>query len=113
MNDFHLLYLFSFPIEDFYQYRDNDYNNEFVYLEKYEGKVYFFYKNCYFEVNNEKIVKPVKDPQIPFFSLNGGINYNEDEIDFSSILNLKENRIIYLYKIYYLGDNLEIKKDQL
>ena len=32
------------------------------------------------------------------------INYNEEEIDIFSMQDLKDNNIIYLYKLYFIDD---------
>ena len=109
-NKFYLLFLFCFPFYDFYRY--DKLNDDLVFILKYKKKIYFCYKDYFYEIddNNQKL----KCSNKLFFDIRdikyseNTISYNEEEIDISSIKDIKENYIIYLYKIYYIG-NLEKK----
>ena len=105
-NDFYFLFLFCFPYDDFYKYYNL--NDELVFILKFEKIIFFYYKNNFFEIDctNKKLKTPRKiqiniEHILPFKK---EINYNEEEIDIFSIKDLKDNNIIYLYKLYFIDD---------
>ena len=108
-NDFYLLFLFSFPFNDIAKYYNLE--DELIFILKFNKKIYFCYKNnkpIFFEIDckNNKL-KGSKSFQINFeemLDFKQDFKYNEEEIDISSIEELKDNSIIYLYKIYYIGE---------
>ena len=104
-NDIYLLFLFSFPAYDINKYKKE--NNEFVFLFKQNDKIYIIYRYHSFELNyHKKKLETTKLPSINLFDLSNDINFNENEFELSDLQGLDKNPIIYLYKIYYLGNSL-------
>ena len=107
MNDFYMLFLFSFPFQDFIKYINL--NDELIFIFKYESTILFCYKKHYYKIDySNKILKPVKGFKMSkedILNSKNEINYEEkEEIDISKIKDMKERPIIYLYKIYYIED---------
>ena len=105
-NNFYFLFLFCFPFKDLYRY--DELNDELVYILKYKDTIYFIYKDKYYEIDykNQKLIssKAFRIELNDLFNSKIGIIYNEEEIDVSLIKGFNENYIIYLYKIYYIGE---------
>ena len=107
-NEFLLMFLFAFDYLKLYDFRKNECNNELVYLFKYNNNIYLLFQDNNFkvDVNDNTLVK------CPFQKINFGydltrkINYNKKEINLSEIEDIGKNEIIYLFKIYYLGESL-------
>jgi len=101
--NFYILYLFSFPIDDIRKYYKN---NEYILIFKYGNVTYICYKNNFLEIDfkNTKIKTSSKEPKLylnEMLKTRYEFNINE-EIDISSIKDLTENCIVYLYKLYYI-----------
>ena len=102
-NNFYILYLFSFPFYDIHKYYEN---NEHILILKYEKVTYIYYRNTFCEIDfkNTKIKTSSKGPKLylkEMFKTQYAFNIYE-EIDISSIKDLTENYIVYLYKLYYI-----------
>ena len=99
---FYILYLFSFPFYDIHKYSEN---NEHILILKSHNVTYICYKRNFYEIDlkNTKIKITSKEPNLylkEILKINYSFNIKE-EIDISSIKDLAENSIVYLYKIYY------------
>jgi len=108
-NDFKLLFLFSFPfyyIKEFKKFKEN---NELIYLLKVEDKIYILFLDQCFEINiKNNSLEYCNKPKIDVFEMNDE-NYNKNVFDLRLMKELRINPLIFLYKIYYLGDELLIK----
>ena len=109
-NEFELLYLFSFPYYELHDFKLYDNNNELIYLLKLNDRIIIVFKDNYFNIDYQNnLIYNCEPPNINNFGLNNKIIYNDKEMTLSSIKNFNDNEIIYLYKIYYLGDMLILK----
>ena len=111
-NEFKILFLFSFPSHDFFEFQNCDEKNDLIYLLKINNNIYILFKNYYFEINSENnlLVKCDK-PEINQLDIKKRNHYNKNEFDLPSMEDIYNNPLIYLYKIYYLGENLLRKKE--
>jgi len=102
--NFYILYLFSFPFNDIYKYYEND---DHLFILKYNKVTYICYKDNFYEIDFKKtklkssFSKGFKLDIKDILKIHYTFNIDE-EIDISSIKDLKENSIVYLYKIYYI-----------
>jgi len=106
-NEFKIMFLFSFDFGN-YQYFKEISQKYLIYLFKTKGKTYLLYENEYFEIiNNKKLIK-CEVPNIGFniFVSVRKRKYHSEEFDFSSIDDLEQNNLIFLFKIYFLGNDL-------
>ncbi len=105
-NEFYFLFLFCFPFKYLYDFDDLD--DDLVFIFKYEKIIYFCYKDYYYEIDNKnKKLKSSKKFPTDIEDMRRKkktISYNKEEIDISSIKDVKEKYIIYLYKIYFIDD---------
>ena len=111
-NDFKLLFLFGFRVKFFNEFRKLEEQDELVYLLKIKDINYMFFKNKCFKINDRtSSLNNCEFPEIPIESNNLTIiEYNTNEIEFSSIENIRSlESIVYLFKIYYLGECLKEK----
>jgi hypothetical protein len=106
-NEFKIMFLFSFDFGN-YQYFKEISQKYLIYLFKTKGKTYLLYENEYFEIiNNKKLIK-CEVPNIGF-NIFGSVRkrkYHSEEFDFSSIDDLEQNNLIFLFKIYFLGNDI-------
>ena len=110
-NEFLILFLFSFPASELFEYKNYDKEKEFVYLLKFNDIIYILYRDQCFEIDLEKKLLALCDfPDIKLLNIKKSISYNKNEFAFSSMEDIYDNPLIYLYKIYYLGEELSIKK---
>ena len=110
-NKFLLMFLFAFDYLKFNDFRNNKCNNELIYLFKCRNKIYLLFQDNCFEINanNNTLIKCLP-PKINYdYNIVRNVNYNKKEINFSEIEDIEKNEIIYLYKIYYLGETLLAK----
>ena len=108
-NDFKLLFLFGIHYKNFLDYEELQENDELVYLFKYDDNNYIFFKDRCFKIDNSTNL--LNDCEFPMISIisndKNKIDYNKEEIEFSLVKNISSlNSLIYLYKIYYLGEKL-------
>ena len=68
-----------------------------------------FQDKCYKIIVEKNILVQCDFPPIIYIDLEKPIKYNKNEFDFSSMEDIYNNPLIYLYKIYYLGEKLSIK----
>ena len=110
-NDILILFIFSFPFKEFLEFKKFEEDNELVYLFKIKDNIYISFQDKCYQVTgvDNKLVQCDFPPTI-MVSLNKPIKYNKSEFDFSSMEDIYSNPLIYLYKIYYLGDELSMKK---
>ena len=109
-NKYEILFLFGFSAEKLQVFRKLKENDELIYLFKLNNRVYLLFKNKSFEIDsNNNIMKDCAFPTIDKSKLKKEVKFNKDVIKFSSIDSIYVNSIIYLFKIYYLGENLEIE----
>ena len=110
-NDILILFIFSFPFKEFLEFKKFEEDNELVYLFKIKDNIYISFQDKCYQVTgvDNKLVQCDYPPTI-MVSLNKPIKYNKSEFDFSSMEDIYSNPLIYLYKIYYLGDELSMKK---
>lgn len=104
--NFHILFLFSFPFSDFHKY--DILNDNLIFLFKYNNKKYIIYNHDYYEIDEKnKRIKYSTQINIGMSEMSHyyyGINCEEKEIEFENMKDLKDSHIIYLYKIYYFED---------
>ena len=104
--NFHILFLFSFPFSDFHKY--DILNDNLIFLFKYNNKKYIIYNHDYYEIDEKnKRIKYSTQINIGMSDMSHyyyGINCEEKEIEFENMKDLKDSHIIYLYKIYYIED---------
>ena len=80
---------------------------------KHKNKIYILFKNYYFNISFEKnSLEKCKKPNIYFLDVGNKGNYNKNEFDLCSMEDIYNNPLIYLYKIYFLGDNL-VEKNKI
>jgi len=111
-NDFKLLFLFGFRYKFFNDFIELKEQDELVYLFKSKDINYMYFKNKCFKINdNTNSLNNCEFPEIPAKSNDITIiEYNTNEIEFSSIENIRSFKsIFYLFKIYYLGECLKEK----
>ena len=110
-NKFEILFLFSFPSYDILEFQNSKENEELVYLFKIKNKIYILFQDKCFEIDikNNSLVKCIL-PEIDQLKIKEKRKFNNNEFDFSSMEDIYKNPLIYLYKIYYLGDKLLSKK---
>ena len=105
LNNFELLFIYSFPSKEFLSYQSFQDNNEFVYLIKIEAKVYILFKDKCFEIKPNKL-EECSLPTVDHLKIKTKVMYHKQEFKLSDMEDIYENPLIYLYKIYYLGDEL-------
>lgn len=108
-NEFEILFIYSFPAKEFYNYQNIPENDEFVYLFKIENKVYILFKDKSYEICLNSL-KKCSLPNINLLKIKSEEKYNKNEFELSLMEDIYTNPLIYLYKIYYLGDELFAKK---
>ena len=77
----------------------------FAYLLKIETKVYILFKDNCFEIISNKL-KECSLPTVNQLKIKTEEKYHKQEFKLSDMEYIYENPLIYLYKIYYLGDEL-------
>ena len=108
-NDFQLLFLFGFHYYDFSYYEKLKENDELVYLLKIDDNTYILFNDKCFKIDNStNLLNICNFPKLPIKLNDGGkIKYNKTEIEFTAIENItSRDSLIYLFKIYYLGEKL-------
>ena len=105
LNDFELLFIYSFPLKDISEYRIIKENDEFVYLFKIKSKVYILFKDNSFKICSNHL-KKCSLPNINQLKIKAKEKYHKQEFTLSDMEDIYANPLIYLYKIYYLGDEL-------
>ena len=108
-NDFQLLFLFGFHYYDFSYYEKLKENDELVYLLKIDDNTYILFNDKCFKIDNStNLLNICNFPKLPIKLNDGGkIKYNKTEIEFTAIENITSiDSLIYLFKIYYLGEKL-------
>ena len=109
-NEFLILFLFSFPFQELLNFKKFEEKNELVYLFKIKDNNYVLFQDkCYKIIVEKNILVPCDFPPIIYIDLEKPIKYNKNEFDFSSMEDIYNNPLIYLYKIYYLGEELSKK----
>ena len=107
LNDFELMFLFCFnytKLRDFRKLKDN---NELIYLFKCDNKIYLLFQDKCFEINtNTNSLVNCIYPKFDLINAKERLQYNKKEIELSEIEDIYKNNIIYLFKIYYLGQDL-------
>ena len=110
-NEFLILYLFSFPFQELLNFKRFEEKNELVYLFKIKDNIYILFQDkCYKIIFEKNILVQCDFPYINLIDLEKPLKYNKNEFDISSMEDIYNNPLIYLYKIYYLGEELSIKK---
>ena len=104
--NFYLLFLFSFPFNDFHIYYKM--NENLIFILKYNNKIHLIYKHHFYEIDEKrKRLKPLKQLNIDIIDMIDyyyDINFEKKEIEFNDMKDLKDSHIIYLYKIYFIED---------
>ena len=109
-NDYKILFLFAFPYEELSNFKEHKDKEELIYLFKINGKIFMLFKEESFIIDiNKNVLEKCSYPIIDESKIKKEVKYNKSEIDLYSIQELYDNSIIYLFKIYYLGETL-IKK---
>ena len=108
-NEFEILFLFSFPFKSLSHFRKDEANNELVYLFKNKDRIYILFKNNCFEIIDNNLKKS-SIPKIEVRLNEEEINYPKTEFELTLLENIYTNPLIYLYKLYYLGDELSAKE---
>ena len=106
-NEFKILFLFSFPSHNFSQFQTLENEDSLIYLLKRQNNIYIIFNNNYFRIdlkNNSLVI--CEKPEIYHLDVKDRRSYKKNEFDFSSMEDIYDNPLIYLYKIYYLGDEL-------
>ena len=107
-NEFEILFLFSFPSKDISEFQNSKENNELVYLFKINNIIYILFKSKSFKIDNNTL-KECNLPNINLLELKDEIKYHKIEFELSSMEDIYSNSLIYLYKIYYFGEELLTK----
>ena len=109
-NDYKILFLFAFPYEELSNFKDHKDKEELIYLFKINVKIFMLFKEESFILDiKSNVLEKCSYPIIDESKIKKEVKYNKSEIDLYSIQELYDNSIIYLFKIYYLGETL-IKK---
>ena len=104
-NEIEIMFLFAIYFKNIDNFMASNQKEQLIYLFKFDTKTYLLYKEKYFEISNETLIN-CDAPPILYFNLTRKIKYNKKEIEFSSIEDIYQNSIVYLFKIYYLGEEL-------
>ena len=108
-NEFEVMFLFASDLRYLIDFQSLNLK-DLIYLLKIKDKIYFLFEKQFFEIVNEQSLIKCNNPQIDLINIAKSTKYHTEEFDFSLIDDIYKNRIIYLYKIYYLGKEL-IKKN--
>ena len=106
-NDLKVLFLFSFPFDNIRKFRKCKENNELIYLFKFKNKIYILFIDLCFEINiKNNSLNKCDLPDIKILELKEDEKYNKYEFELNSMKEIYKNPLCYLYKIYYLGEEL-------
>ena len=108
-NEFKIMFLFAFNFVRLKYFEQLEKSNELIYLFKIDKIIYLLFNGFCFNISKNEIITKCKFPSINYFNLGLISRFNLEEIEFSSIGDVFKSGIAYLFKIYYLGNELHNK----
>jgi len=106
-NNIQLLYLFCIPLIHLRFYINNE---NLIFIFRYKNKFYFDNKNDVFEIRANSKKENIELKGITFNDItkyfNEEINYDKDKVNLEEIKDIIESPLLYMFKIYYIGNRL-------